>query len=75
MSFEDRAVLAAHVQKKGLSANTLRDYEKERVPRVATVLRQEQVNPNPMLQITSRLMREGSASAVELFSIMSCSFQ
>ena len=42
MAFEDGAVLAAHVQESGLSADTLRAFEKERIPRVATILRQEQ---------------------------------
>ena len=42
MAFEDGAVLAAHVQESGLSVDTLRAFEKERIPRVATILRQEQ---------------------------------
>ena len=44
MSFEDGAVLAAHVQEKGLSAATLRGFERERIPRVATIVRQEEVS-------------------------------
>ena len=44
MSFEDGAVLAAHVLEKGLSAATLRDFERERIPRVATIVRQEEVS-------------------------------
>ena len=42
MALEDAAVLAAHVQESGISAATLRAFEKERIPRVATILRQEQ---------------------------------
>ena len=43
IALEDGAVLAAHVQENGLSPATLRAFEKERVPRVATIVRQEEV--------------------------------
>ena len=43
MALEDGAVLAAHVQTAGLSTATLRAFERERIPRVAAILRQESV--------------------------------
>ena len=45
MALEDGAVLAGHVQEKGLSPATLRAFEKERVSRVAAIVRQEEACP------------------------------
>lgn len=43
IALEDSAALAGHVAESGLSVATLRAFERERIPRVATMLRQEEV--------------------------------
>ena len=43
-SFEDVAVLARHLQDGGLCEESLRSFEKERIPRVSAIAIQEQVS-------------------------------
>ena len=43
VAWEDAAVLASHLQKGGLGPNSLRLFEKERIPRISTMATQEYV--------------------------------
>ena len=42
-ALEDGAVLGWHVQEHGLHPDTLRSFEKERIPRISKIAEQEQV--------------------------------
>ncbi len=42
-ALEDAAVLARHLQDGGLCEESLRSFERERIPRVSTIATQEQV--------------------------------
>ena len=44
-ALEDGAVLAWHLQQGGLSAESMRAFEKERIPRVQSMAEQEYVRP------------------------------
>ena len=46
-ALEDGAVLAWHLQQGGLSAESMRAFEKERIPRVQSMAEQEYVRPAP----------------------------
>lgn len=52
-AFEDVAVLARHLQDGGLTEESLRSFEKERIPRVSAIAIQEQVGCHTPTMSTS----------------------
>ena len=62
MALEDGAELAWHVQTSGLNADSFRAFEKDRAPRVAQIVLQEEV---PSISRRS-LWKKAALAAMEL---------
>lgn len=55
-ALEDGAVLGWHVQEHGLTAEALREFEKERIPRVCKIAEQESVRHCPSSPMQLEIM-------------------